>query len=154
EEASPAAKATETVAPAPLTLVEPDGQRIYARDKHLADDIGVRDAGSPREQQAIDYAADQLRSFGYDVSIQPFSVATEVGRDTSVVIHDASDRKLDAVPLSQTASGDVRAPLSLGGKGFPGDLNAVSGKIAVLERGDITFQEKVTNAKAAGAKAV
>jgi aminopeptidase YwaD len=131
-----------------------DGQRVFDRVHHLADDIGLRQAGTPSEQQAVDYIADQLRGFGYNVSIQDFSISNEAGRTASLTVHAATDRKLDAVPLSQSASAKIRGALVAGGKGLPADLAAVGGKIALIERGDLTFEQKVTNAQTAGANAV
>ena len=145
----PAASAVPAAAP----REQADGQRILARDRHLADDIGLRDAGSSREQEAIDYAAGELRSYGYDVSIQSFSISTEASREAALAVQSPAARKIDAIPLGQSASGEVRGQVAFGGLGSPGELAGVAGKIALIERGDLTFQQKVLNAQEAGAKA-
>ena len=124
---------TSSPPPAPAAATA-DGQRVFDRVRHLADDIGLRQAGTPREQQAVDYIADQLRGFGYNVSIQDFSISNEAGRTASLTVHTATDRKLDAVPLSQSASAKVRGAIAAGGKGLPADLSDVSGKVALIER--------------------
>jgi subtilisin family serine protease len=60
-----------------------------------------------------------------------------------------------ASPLTGSPMGDVHASYVLCGVGHPADFPpAVQGNIAVVNRGEITFNEKTRNAKAAGAKAV
>jgi aminopeptidase YwaD len=157
---APAVEPTSTppevvVAPPSISSqVTADGQRVLERVHHLADDIGLRQAGTPSEQQAVDYIAGQLRDFGYSVSIQDFSISNEAGRKASLTVHAVPDRSLDSIPISQSASAKVRAPLVAGGKGSPAELSAVAGKIALIERGELTFEQKVANAENAGAKAV
>src|SRR5439155_26957945 len=83
--AAPAAAGEPMAAPPEATSSPPpaaaaataDGQRVLARVRHLADDIGLRQSGTPSEQQAVDYIADQLRSFGYNVSVQDFPISNE-----------------------------------------------------------------------------
>jgi len=149
--------ASPTPQPPPQAVAVPDGQRILDRDKHLADDIGLRLAGTAREQEAADFIAGQLRDFGYSVSIQEFAISNEAGRQSSLTIHALTDRTFDAVPLGQSASGKVRGPLAPGGKGAAADLGEVRGKIALIARDrtndSLTFQVKVQNAEAAGATA-
>ena len=60
-----------------------------------------------------------------------------------------------ATSLTGAPMGEVHASYVLCGVGHPADFPpAVQGNIAVVNRGDITFNEKTRNAKAAGAKAV
>jgi aminopeptidase YwaD len=71
--------ATRTPAPSPPASqapLAPNGERILADVRQLADTIGPRPAGSAKEKEAADFIADRLRGLGYDVSIQEFSVNT------------------------------------------------------------------------------
>ena len=59
------------------------------------------------------------------------------------------------VPLSRTAYGDVTAPLVPVGRAFEEDIpeDGLEGTIALIERGEITFEEKVNRVAKAGAVA-
>jgi subtilisin family serine protease len=62
---------------------------------------------------------------------------------------------MDVYPLSGSPAGEAHGGYVVCGFGHPGDFPAtVQGKIAVILRGEITFNEKARNAKAAGATAV
>src|SRR6266550_3102698 len=63
--ASPTAAAVATRAPAPSppasqAPVAPNGERILADVRQLADTIGPRPAGSAKEKEAADFIADRL----------------------------------------------------------------------------------------------
>jgi subtilisin family serine protease len=67
----------------------------------------------------------------------------------------AGDSILNASPLEGSPRGDVSAPFVSCGVGQVADFPpSVTGSIAVIRRGEITFNQKVRNAKAAGAKGV
>jgi len=62
---------------------------------------------------------------------------------------------IDVTPLTGSPIGEVHGEYIVCGFGHPSDFPpAVKGKIAVLVRGELTFNEKARNAKAAGAVAV
>ncbi len=62
---------------------------------------------------------------------------------------------IDVSPLTGSPVGEAHGEYVVCGYGHPTDFPpAVKGKIAVILRGDITFNEKARNAKAAGATAV
>jgi aminopeptidase YwaD len=59
------------------------------------------------------------------------------------------------LPLQLSGSGTVRAPVVAAGIGRTNEFPASArGSIVLIERGELTFQEKVANAQAAGAAAV
>ncbi len=157
--ALPAATSTPIrTAPTPATaagaLTAPDGQRILGRVKKLADDIGLRQAGTSGENAAVDYIAGQLRGFGYDVQIQEFPISSESSRESSLTEKSPSGRTFLALPFASSASGTVSGKLVAAGKGAPSEFPAgSSGAIALIERGDLLFNDKVINAAAAGARA-
>ncbi|HXH22358.1 MAG TPA: M28 family peptidase [Dehalococcoidia bacterium] len=158
--ADPTAALEPTPSPSPAPAVRdvrPDGERILGYVRKLADEIGPRPAGTPAERQAVDYLVGLLRSFGYDVSIQDFTVTNESGREAKVELTSPAGGppSLTALPLARSASGSVSGRLVPSGLGRPSEFPAsVSGNIALIERGELTFQEKVINAMGAGARGV
>ena len=67
----------------------------------------------------------------------------------------AETQKLDAVPILGAPRAEVIAPVVFCGFGHPGDFPpAVRDNIAVIRRGELSFNDKARNAKAAGARAV
>lgn len=122
--------------------------------EQLAAVFGSRPAGSENYTKAATWAAEQLRAMGYTVERQTFSFDEfQVRRlDASVV---APATKLEAIALNNSGSGDVTAALVRAGIGRESDFPAgIAGKVALIERGTITFQEKVERATAAGAAGV
>jgi Zn-dependent M28 family amino/carboxypeptidase len=120
----------------------------------LAGDIGSRPATSENERRAAEYIRDQLESAGYQTTIEPFDVQATLGGSATLRLPDGST--VAAAPLNGSANGTVEAPLVAAGLGRPSDFAGVpvAGRVALLERGEIPFGEKVRNAEAAGAVAV
>jgi aminopeptidase YwaD len=135
--------------------VEPDGERILGYVRTLSEEIGPRPAGTAAEQRAIDFISGLLRSFGYEVSVQDFPISNEAGRDSRVEVTSPSPQTLTSLPLARSAAATVSGSLVPSGIGRPSEFSsAVSGNIALIERGELTFQDKVRNAIAAGARGV
>ena len=119
------------------------------------DEIGPRPAGTPKELQTVDYIAGQLQSFGYDVSIQEFAVGSEAGRESTVNVTAPSPRTVTSLPFSQSGAGKAAGTIVPSGLGTTSEFPpAVAGNIALVQRGELLFQQKVANAVAAGAKGV
>lgn len=84
---------------------------------------------------------------GWDLGMEPtletpFSSVTQGGNT------------IDSAPMTYAPEGNVTATAVACGRGQVGEFPAsVSGKIALIERGDISFVDKVNNAMAAGATA-
>ena len=121
----------------------------------LAGQIGSRPAGSAAYDRAVSYAADQLRQWGYQPTLQTFPLETYDDRGSRVEVVD-SGIQIAADTLTYSIAGDVQAPLVAAGLGQPTDLAGVDvrGKIALIQRGTLRFSEKVANAAAAGAVGV
>jgi aminopeptidase YwaD len=133
----------------------PDGDRILADVKQLSDQIGPRPAGTDKEQAAADFIAGRLKSLGYDVSFQDFSIATQTNRFSSLEVKTATPEKLSTYPFDGSSSGTLTSRVVVAGIGKPEEFPAnTAGAIALIQRGELLFAEKVNNAIAAGAKAV
>jgi aminopeptidase YwaD len=171
---APLATTATSTAPAPRTLPTPvptelpatpaptgqppaegafSGQRAVEDVRWLAETIGSRPAGSPAEQQAAEGLAERLRPLGYEVTLQPFPVSRFEDRGSRLGITERPELQLPVATLLNAASGSVSGPLVEAGLGRPEDLRglALRGAIALVERGEITFGEKVANLAAAGA---
>ena len=131
-----------------------DEQRALAHVQVLAGEIGPRVAGTEEERSAANYIAGQLAMAGYEVEQTAFSFQAFVDLGTSLVVLAPESKNIAAVPLQSTAAGKVTAEIVTAGIGRPEDFPAGgAGKIALIERGDIFFTEKVENAAKAGASA-
>lgn len=153
---APSAVATEAAPPAAAAAPRaPNGGRVLADVQHLADAIGPRPAGSAKEREAAEFVAERLRSLGYDVSFQEFQVNTESTRESALSVRTPVQKTVPTVPFAQSGTGTIRAGLVAAGIGKPSDFPAgTNGKVALLERGELLFAEKVANAQAAGARGV
>ncbi|MGE7903969.1 M28 family peptidase [Peribacillus sp. NPDC094092] len=112
-----------------------------------------RAAGTEGELRAVKYIESQFKSLGFETKVQPFPIYDTV-QNVKVKIGDSD---LGGTPraLSGSISGKVTAELVNVGKAKPEEVGEnVSGKIALVERGDITFVEKVQNVLNKGAVGV
>ena len=140
-------------APAPAAAFS--GDQAYQHVRHLADTIGSRPTGTDREAEAASYLAAELTRYGYQTEIQPFPITTYEER--SAVVRPLAPRGLpiETSALVYSAAGDVSGELADAGLGREGDWapGALAGRVALIERGEITFSAKVDNVAAAGATA-
>ena len=137
----------------PLGAPEPDGDLAFAHVRHLTEQIGARVAGTPAEIEARDYIRSTLESYGYDVSIQEFPFDNTRFRTALLEIGDLEPA---AVAMGGSPAGGASGTLVGAGIGRPQEFppEGLQGAIALIERGDLTFAQKVENAVAAGAGAV
>lgn len=112
-----------------------------------------RESGTDGERAAAEFLADEMRRLGYDVIEQPLTAALIDWDIEPVSIISPEPRALRSRPLGMSGAGDVTAPLAYAGKALESDIPAdgLAGRIALIERGSITFEEKATRAADAGA---
>jgi aminopeptidase YwaD len=131
---------------------EPTEEDIAARIDQLAVEIGPRAAGSAEEQAAADYIEQQLSSFGYEVEQQEFEIASFVSDRSTVT---AEGNEYEAFAVQGSAPGEAEGELVFAELGHREDVpREAAGQTVLVQRGDITFAEKVQNAQNAGARAV
>jgi aminopeptidase YwaD len=140
--------------PPPAGALEPDGNRIF--DDVVTLSVGPRSSATNLERITAEEIADRLRRLGYEVSLQEFSVGTQQGRSSVLNLISPSERTVPTLPLANSPTATVQGNVVLvPGVGEPGDFpDAAEGAIALIERGELFFQEKVANAADAGAIAV
>lgn len=112
-----------------------------------------RESGTDGERAAAEFLAAEMRRLGYDVAEQPLIAALIDWDIEPVSIISPEPRALRSRPLGMSGAGDVTAPLAYAGKALESDIPAdgLAGRIALIERGGITFEEKATRAADAGA---
>ncbi|MDI3522324.1 MAG: aminopeptidase YwaD [Bacillota bacterium] len=133
-----------------------DGERIVDHVRALSEEIGPRYAGTPEEEAAAEYIRDVMAGYGYDVTVDHFSIGYEYF--VKVVELAPTAREFSARLLTNsghTDEGGITAPLVDCGLGYPEEIpDDVAGKIALIQRGEMTFLAKAQNAAAKGAAGV
>jgi aminopeptidase YwaD len=121
--------------------------------QHLSVDIGIRAGGTPGEQQAADYLRDTLSSWGWEASEQQFPIQVYVPVTTELSETSPEQHQFSPLVLLGSKTGVIEGELiNVPNLGNPGDFPAnTAGRIALIERGTLSFTEKVQNAEAAGA---
>ncbi len=124
--------------------------------RHLSVEIGPRPSATEKELEAALYIQQQLRSYGYSVELQPFTILALATDQPLVRVLLPTEEALEANPLFRSGEGVVEALLHHVGLGrtldFPDE--GLQGKVALIQRGLMLFQDKVNNAVDAGASAV
>lgn len=149
--ASPAhsSVATTTTA-ANLGPAEHDGQRALQHVEELSQTIGQRVAGTDAENRAVDYIASQFRSDGYDVEVMDFSFEGDRFRSAKVTV---AGQAYEATTAADSAGGTLSAPAVFVGLADDAGIGGqdLTGKIAIADRGTLTFGQKAENVVAKGA---
>ena len=129
-------------------------ERMYEDVHFLSERIGPRVTGTEEEKFTANFIKERLLSYGYEVEVQEFSIPDK--RIGHLQTADG-DEVLITIPSGSAATAEegLTAPLYDGGLGYASNFSAEAvGKIALISRGELTFQQKVENAHAAGAIAV
>ena len=132
-----------------LALLE---ERAFSYLSEMSEDLGVRTSGTDLEHAAAQFLVGRLEELGYSPEVQEFSWDSPTA---SLDLARLEPGSLDANTLTGTAGGQATAPLVLVGLAKPEDIPAqgLDGKIALIERGEITFGSKVARVHDAGAVA-
>ncbi|MGK0698481.1 aminopeptidase [Priestia aryabhattai] len=125
---------------------------IYNDIEYLAKTPRV--AGTAAEHKAAWYIQKKLKSFGYKANVEPF---TFVGyTEASKVELSADGTSYSPSSFTYSVNGNVSAEVVYAGLATKEELATqdLTGKVALIQRGSISFGEKVLNAAEKGAKAV
>lgn len=130
-----------------------DSDRVMDYIRALSVDIGPRVAGTEGEKKAAQYLKKQFQSFGYDVSVQEFAINNRVERTLRILTDKNKELALGAASGSAvTGEKGVTGDIYDAGLGLPEDFSdEAKGKIALVQRGENSFWEKVQHATNAGA---
>jgi aminopeptidase YwaD len=116
--------------------------------------MGARVAGTKAAEKASVYLAEQYRKAGYKTQIQTFTYSKFTDLGSNLIINGST---IKGYSLKGTIPGKLEAKLvAVPNFGRTDDFRQVNvkGAIAIIQRGEIRFAEKVRNAENAGAVAV
>ena len=164
---------TETVEAGTEVAVEIDPylaslmDRAYELTIMLAEELSPRQSATEEELGAAMYLLAEMEELGYEVEIQDFEV-TEANAAGSIEVlgsvdgsgpnvkfsrPDGDTARIFFVPFEPVMTGESEGELVYVGLGDDADYESVDveGKIALIARGNLTFEEKETNAAERGA---
>lgn len=121
--------------------------------EYLTNDLSPRASGTDEELAAAEYLRDEFAAMGYEASIQPFEVRSISPFGRLLTVDEPEEIDIRAFPMWMTAAGVVTTEVVDVGTALPDDIpsDGLQGKIALIERGEISFDEKVTAVFEAGA---
>ena len=135
-------------------LGEVDVNRIYDNISTLAKSPRV--AGTEQEDRAVAFIVEQFTAFGYKPEVQSFSFKKYTSPHTFTLSIEGFNGKLTPHVLEYSDNGRVSGEIVPVGLGKEEELQKInlSDKIALIQRGEISFAEKVANSLKQGAKGV
>ncbi len=145
-----------TPSPTPVVALPHLAEVAFEYVKTLVEDLGSRESATDLELAAAEFISAELEAMGYEVDSQDFLV-NKFSRDRPWLIITSPDEEvLESNFLGLTGTAEVVASLVSVGLGYEEDFpeGGLEGKIALIRRGEFTFEDKVQNAQAAGASAV
>ena len=124
--------------------------------RHLTTFYSPRQPYSPEELAAAEYIEEKLKALGgYTVTVQPFRRPGGENEVSELSLVGSPARDVRSQAMEGSAVGDVTAPVVAVGKALAGDVpdSGLDGKVAIIERGSISFAEQVSRVAGAGAVA-
>ena len=143
----------------PLSVVSAPTPSIALADQvfrilqQLTEEYSPRERASEQELEAAHHLLGRLSDLGYETSLQEFSVTLKRARvkleSTSQAIPEAPRGRALIDSPHETATGQ----LTYVGRAYEEDIpdEGLDGRIALIARGDITFEEKINRVAQAGA---
>lgn len=97
----------------------------------------------------------ELEGMGYETEMRAFDIQRVLFEVSVAPAPDGLPSTLDAYRIAMSGEGTAEGVLADAGAGLEGDIppDGLAGKVALIERGTITFEEKVHRAADAGAVA-
>ena len=145
------------IAPSPTATATPiPAFDAFAFLRRLTDEYSPRESGTDAELRAARFLRGELDDMGYDAEIRGFSFERVV-EETTFSIDGAPPEPVVSYRMGLSGIGAAEGALADAGAGFADDIppdGFLAGKIALIERGTITFEEKVHRAADAGAVGV
>lgn len=136
---------------------EVSAENIYEHIEVMASEDDARMAGTEGEEDAADYIAEQMESYGLDVERQVFDIVSWFDGGASLEMTSPEIKVFEVANMQYSSAapdGGITAQVADCGLGYAEDFPSdTAGKIALIRRGELYFSEKVQNAVAAGALA-
>ena len=152
--ATPEPSPTSTPPPTP----EPSAftEEAFEVLRTLTREYSPRESATDEELAAALHLRDRLIGLGYETRIQDFPVVQmRAGVEIQTAAAGAAPDSPRSLPINLSAWGAVTGAIADAGHAFEGDIPAdgLDGRIALIERGTITFEEKVNRVADANAVA-
>ncbi|MDP1417569.1 M28 family peptidase [Peribacillus simplex] len=131
-----------------------DADKIYKNIEYLSQTPRV--AGTDSEYNAVQFIKKQFKSYGYKADIEEFNFLSYTDPNLVELSVAGFDGEIQANHLTYSVNGNLSGEVVYAGLGTKEELEEtdVAGKIALIQRGSLTFAEKVLNAAEKGAAGV
>ena len=122
----------------------------------LTEEFSPRESGTEQEKAAADFLVEQYEAMGYAVELQRFPAVVLCRNVPVLSLNAPNERVFRGIPFVLSGEGQATGVMVDVGQALPDDLpsEGLDGKIALIQRGTITFGEKVSTVTHAGAVAV
>ncbi len=149
---------TQTPVPRPTATPVPAAPSVLADEvfetlQELTEEYSPRESATDEELVAAQHLRGRLSELGYETSIQEFGVTRTVAKVELASPSGDAPESPPTVPIAPSVHGIATGLLTDVGRAFEEDIPAegLDGRIALIERGLITFEEKVRRVADAGA---
>ena len=151
----PTPTATAVPAPPDQATDTPLEEKTFSFLEHLTAEYSPRESATDEELAAAHFLRNRLEDLGYDVYIQDFDVSRLLAKVEYSPGSAAGPDVIETQPIVGSFEGSGTGNLADVGMAFEEDIpsQGLDGKVALIERGTITFQEKVNRVAEAGAVA-
>ena len=142
-------------------------RRVHDLTLMLAEELSPRQSATEEELRAAEFLMEEISELGYDTTLQDFEVTEAWGSGRLEILpeaeggepnvkftrQDGETERIFFVPFNPLKSGIVEGEMVEAGLGYDEDFESidVEGKIALVGRGEISFEDKETNAAENGA---
>ena len=147
---TPLPRPTATPRPAPPSVL---ADEVFETLQELTEEYSPRESATDEELEAAQHLQGRLSELGYETSIQEFGVTLPNAMVELVLPTGDAPESPRSVPIMPSVHGIATGLLTYVERAFEDDIpsEGLDGKIALIERGDITFEEKVKRVADAGA---
>ena len=145
---------TATATPAPTVTPVPSvlADETFAFLEQLTLEYSPRESATDAELAAAQFLKSRFEDLGYETILQEFTVGP-LPRSELTITSDSEPEEVWSYPMGMSHEGDASGTLRFVEKAFEEDIpeEGLEGVIALIERGEITFEEKVERVAEAGA---
>ena len=151
---SPTLEPTPTAAPSPTFTPVPSAlsDETFEFLEQLTLNYSPRESATDEELAAAQFLKSRFEELGYETHLQDFTVGP-LPKSELTVSSGSGTEEIWSSPMSKSQQGVASGVLRFVGKAFEEDIPAegLEGAIALIERGEITFEQKVERVEEAGA---
>ena len=145
---SPTSVPAPAVTPVPSALAD----ETFAFFEQLTLEYSPRESATDSELAAAQFLKSRFEELGYETRFQEFTVGP-LPKSELIVTSGSGTEEMWSYPMGMSHEGVASGVLRFVGKAFEEDIPAegLEGMVALIERGEITFEEKVERVAEAGA---